>query len=129
MPEWFNKLYTDSGMEYDIEEEDAINISKEYDDLLIGRFGQFKENLLSELLADNNVYAACYPNVVGYIEGKSFSHNDEAEITLFSPEKFFKNISMIFVDGEEFETTKEAINYINENYEVDELEWQEKYRD
>jgi len=128
IPEWFLKFYTDSSLGEDVDETLAKENIEKYN-IPLDRFGEIKENYLGDILRKLGIKAGCHEYMKDTIISNNYGHNDESEIIIFDPDWLLNNIGEIYVNGETFEDKDEAIKYIEDNFDLEELEWQEKYRD
>lgn len=123
IPDWFHSAYTNSGLEFDdvVEEAQAIKNIKKYK-IPMGQFEQIDEEYLSEKLAQHNIYAGCYQYTANAIETNNIERiRDEYEIVIFRPDKNLK-LSEVQIEDEWFDTPEEAVQHIEDNYDIDTLE-------
>ena len=125
IPDWFMKLYTDSGLEFDTTEEESMEMVNTYQ-IPLDSWSTIKHNYLSSVLKRNGIYAACYQYVADGLEHKRFHANDECEIIIFDPDKLMKDLAYIYIEHEEFDTPESALSFITDNYDLDEYEYKDE---
>lgn len=123
LPAWLHSMHSDSGIEFDIEPEEAEKKAKEYN-IKIDQFGEISSDfLMNNLDATKTAFVQQYVFDQYISIGREPPLSDESEITFFQDgtKMLFDAIQYIVIDGQEFDNAKSCLEYLKDNYEQDYL--------